>query len=321
MFDWDIFQRCCTGDKIDDRFVDVGDPMLEEHSSIWALYATHSTQEEASCSVVYEEAQAETMQPCWSRGESSPKPCWSQGDVDENVIAEFDLYSAREGSKAHAELTRVNIIPDLGVEEDVHAAIEPTNSVYSLASFASHQDFKFRRFAAILDKKPARGEKFCQLGVQLAKRDIGLAIVSFNCPGELVREWNRKHPKYRLQQGDVITSVNGITAPAEGVSAMLNEIADAQHLKLHVLRATQYRIQVDKNGMLGLDVNRFDGTVIGMAKGVIQDYNSNCKAQFMVAHGDTLIEVNGKRGTPAELLSEITNANGALDLAFRRLHP
>lgn len=180
----------------------------------------------------------------------------------------------------------------------------------------------YNKFKIVLEKQHSRGLLYTQLGMQLAKRSEGLAVVSLAGPGELVREWNRKHPKSRVQHGDVITKVNGVGGCGyRSADVMLKEIRDAEQLILSVLRAPVYRITVNKTGTLGLDFNKFDCNVVGVDEGIIRDYNVACGGQFMVAHGDTLVEVNGKAGTPHELLQKIEDATGLVSMSFKRWQP
>jgi len=177
---------------------------------------------------------------------------------------------------------------------------------------------ELKHFTAVLRKKPERGDRFTRLGLQLAKREAGLVIVAFASPGELALNWNKKHAKHRLQQGDVITAVNGIGA-ADGADAMLSQIDSADKLNLSVTRVLQYALRFHKNSKVGLDVSRVDGTVVGLHPGLIHEYNSKKSTTWMVAHGDVLLEVSGHANTPEEMMHQIQATSGMITLKFRRL--
>lgn len=174
-------------------------------------------------------------------------------------------------------------------------------------------------FSVTIEKREEEGAAMQQLGLQLARRKVGLAIVSFMGPGMLVREWNAQNPDRQLQHGDVITRANDREASCSTPDEMLDEIRDSSKLELSILRATQFCMTVRSlAGALGLDVSEKDCTVIGLSKGPIQEHNRSCEGQFMVTHGDILVEVNGKKGSALELLAEIQATSGPLKLFFKR---
>lgn len=157
-----------------------------------------------------------------------------------------------------------------------------------------------------------------QLGVDVLQHMTGSLLISRVRPGS-VQSWNQRRPDMAVQAGDRIVEVNGQRGPsAQLVSAIRSE------WRLHLLIRRQLKFSVslpEFSGQLGLDIAMLESAlkVLKVKEGPIKDWNASCAKDIEVMPEDSIVEVNGVKGSPADLLQAIRSQQGQrLDLAFSR---
>merc|ERR1711879_298565 len=100
--------------------------------------------------------------------------------------------------------------------------------------------------------------------------------------------------------GDQLICVNGVYGGAGVIQAAMK---GATALDIAFRRVVKFCISLDKKGCLGMRLRDADMSVLSVLNGSINAYNA--AQPFLVKQvnvGDTITEVNGKAGTPGELM-------------------
>lgn len=145
-------------------------------------------------------------------------------------------------------------------------------------------------------------------GVGLVLKKKGMHKLFVLCVKKygVVRTWNMLNADSKVQRGDEVVCVNGIS---NDVSRMVAEFKTARHLNVMFQRPRTFRVTLDKNSrMLGMmfkvkeDVDEL--MVINVTEGRCREWNQeHPDEQIMV--GDIIREVNGLTGA-AQMTQAVT---------------
>jgi len=164
-----------------------------------------------------------------------------------------------------------------------------------------------------------------ELGLDVLQQDWQTLLISRVKDGPLM-EWNLSHPERSVCQGDRIIEVNGQRGNSEELIAA---IRGGRSLHLMVRRLLEFCVTVWRpvggaGSRLGLEVAQQARClrILQVTDGLLRRWNAGVAFDLRVQAGDSVIEVDGIRGTSAELLWAIQrNEQEQLQLVVVRGRP
>merc|ERR1712160_224410 len=93
-----------------------------------------------------------------------------------------------------------------------------------------------------------------------------------------------------------------------------------KEVKVSGRRCMEFEVHLCKTGKLGLRLGAKEFVVQSVSDGIVFEYNTGCEAERTVVVGDRVTHVNGREGTPKDLLGLIGNTpqNGNVVLSIQR---
>jgi len=207
-------------------------------------------------------------------------------------------------SHSRAARPRLNALRGGGTANPWHPELYTSTTVSSSAlGLVPRGRNRTRDFEVKVDKD---GE---ELGLDVLHEDNETLLVSRVRDGPL-QSWNASHSDCCVQQGDRIVEVNGKRGSSE---LLIDTIRGERALQLKVRRLLEFIVVVQRpingNTRLGLHVMQFGRylRIEQVADGPFRCYNDRVGLDRQVRASDFIVEVNGVRGTSAELLQAIHN--------------
>eukprot|EP00811_Abedinium_folium_P008810 NODE_18142_length_908_cov_3.349552.p1 GENE.NODE_18142_length_908_cov_3.349552~~NODE_18142_length_908_cov_3.349552.p1 ORF type:complete len:265 (+),score=67.40 NODE_18142_length_908_cov_3.349552:111-797(+) len=143
---------------------------------------------------------------------------------------------------------------------------------------------------------------------QLGLVQLGSRVVVAGELSEAFRNWNRSAPTDLVAPYDEVVEANG----ARGVEALLKVLAVRGDLQLLLRHSELRRVCIAKRGRrLGLRFKKRDKDALRISsvnEGAAQDWNDEHSA-LRLREGDFVVEVNGCRGPPAEMMTQLAKLN------------
>lgn len=236
-----------------------------------------------------------------------------------------------------ADVTRVEAhgaFADAPLNDIVHYLEPELATVHEevVENEAAKQDKESSREEAIVEapvrEKVADPPAFLKLDVVEFKVDVGKDSKNYPIAVELdaaggvygmvisvgdgsVSEYNKKaSPIYRVQVGDFIIGVNGVTGDTKRMAQLCIEQV---RLEVFFRRVSSFCISVDKTAAqpsLGLDLDYLDTGISlhiqAVTEGLVMDWNRT-HAGREVHQSDRIIGINGYRGSTKKLLDMCAN--------------
>lgn len=157
-----------------------------------------------------------------------------------------------------------------------------------------------------------------ELGLDVMQQD-GALIVSRIKTGPLT-VWNQHHQDASVSRGDRIVEVNGHRGSAQ---ELITAIKAASSLRLVLGRVEEFRVTIQRaQGVrhLGLEITQHPQClqVLSLSEGPVQRWCQSVEPELQVLPGDLIVEVNGERGTCAQILGVLQSEASTLALVLRR---
>jgi len=148
------------------------------------------------------------------------------------------------------------------------------------------------------------------LGMDVGSCDTALLVERVHEDGSIV-SLNEAQPALAISPGDYIVGVNHVGGQAE---RMLAEIGESGSLTLELCKAQPFRAKLVKEGPLGVTLLVLQRVVVvqDIHQGPVQSWNED-NPQWQIMAGDQIVEVNGARDEPTQIL-EALKEEGGLDL-------
>jgi len=132
----------------------------------------------------------------------------------------------------------------------------------------------------------------------------GVSAVVVDIKEGAIQSWNEKHPQYALQVNDRIVEVNALRSDA---NAMVANLKRETTWVLVVQRPREFMVSISRADApsLGMDLRYApNGTTLMITQvgdGPMQEWNKANPEKVVCKH-DRIIQLNGVRGTPSNLL-------------------
>lgn len=144
-----------------------------------------------------------------------------------------------------------------------------------------------------------------KLGLELVPQDNVLKVEAIEQEGT-VSEYNNSNPKEAVRAGDFVTQVNGVKGAALKMLAEVRKEVRKGRLNMTLARTRTFRVVVTKKGPLGATFGVFSRVLVlqDISEGPLMDWNRG-NPSFQVEVGDQIIEVNGAKDNPNDLLENL----------------
>lgn len=160
--------------------------------------------------------------------------------------------------------------------------------------------------------EPQPGETFSVTIPRSRNTNIGLdtdliddqSVMVVAIKSGVFQSWNDANPNRAIKLHDRIVEVNGVR---DNTTVMINTLKQEAHWKLQVQRPKEFSIELmrTKTPSLGLDLRYApNGTSLlirDIGEGPVLDWNTANPDRKVCKH-DRIIELNGTRGTPQQIL-------------------
>mmetsp|Transcript_3987 Transcript_3987/g.6466 ORF Transcript_3987/g.6466 Transcript_3987/m.6466 type:complete len:318 (+) Transcript_3987:59-1012(+) len=185
---------------------------------------------------------------------------------------------------------------------------------------------------AVEKKDKGRTDKFTvkvnkesgtKLGITTCSADGQFLIIS-SIVGGLVQEYNAKQPATsKVEVGDCIVSVNGVTAPVDALKVKISSVVG--ECSFEVQPHSKFIVTVRRDSdddKLGLDVaNKAQHQTLlirSVLPGLISRWN-DASTGYKVLPGDRIVAINGSVGSGQFLRHQVSEAKGEISLSMVRI--
>jgi hypothetical protein len=185
---------------------------------------------------------------------------------------------------------------------------------------------------AVEKKDKGRTDKFTvkvnkesgtKLGITTCSADGQFLIIS-SIVGGLVQEYNAKQPATsKVELGDCIVSVNGVTAPVDALKVKISSVVG--ECSFEVQPHSKFIVTVRRDSdddKLGLDVaNKAQHQTLlirSVLPGLISRWN-DASTGYKVLPGDRIVAINGSVGSGQFLRHQVSEAKGEISLSMVRI--
>lgn len=259
-------------------------------------------------------------------GESASEDGQPPAPVDEEAalaVVEPAVLSAETSPLAEAEeaAPAAMVEPAAGPAERNLAAAEPTPTAATAAT-AKQGDLVKGADVVEFEIECTKKRESETLGLKVIADRQPIVILDL-VPGGMIARWNASNPAQPVTYGSVIYDINGVSSSFQD---MMAEIQKNEIIKLKVRRHNRYTVTGQRKKMLGMQLKPGTTSVIGMMAPSLNNmddislsgWNTSCQSGFEIMAGDRVVEVNGQKGTDAELLRYITECTGEFSLTMAR---
>lgn len=223
----------------------------------------------------------------------------------------------------------------LTVEPAVEKPMAPDGNVTHLAKkptglertktpvLSAYDDSEHAPRELTLGEVPVPADKLQGLDLLQSEADELLVIVGV-AEGSPWAAWNAEHPEDPAEPGDQILAVNGKCEHEEAWSEITGKCDQDRKMSLRIRKPTENRIRVTKHDddSMGLVLIHLDGGLLFIDSvqpdGLVHQWNLE-HSDHKVRCLDQIVEVNGQKGSPDELVKALAET-GEADLVLRT-HP